>query len=65
MIFEAKILIIRRINENRRRKKWVRGTGRERRNAEKGLETHITILSEYAYLRKKVAKLLGTSIRLS
>jgi hypothetical protein len=28
MIFEAKILIIRWINENMRRKKWLRGTGR-------------------------------------
>ena len=53
MIFEDKSLIIREIDENMQRKKWLRGTGRERRNAEKGLETHITILSEYAYLRKK------------
>jgi hypothetical protein len=28
MIFEVKILIIRWINENRQRKKWLRGTGR-------------------------------------
>jgi len=27
MIFEAKMLIIRWINKNRRRKKWLRGTG--------------------------------------
>ena len=27
MIFEAKMLLIREINENRQRKKWLRGTG--------------------------------------
>ena len=36
MIFEAKILIIRKINENRQRKKWLRGTGRKQENTEKG-----------------------------
>jgi hypothetical protein len=38
MIFVAKILIIRWINENMRRKKWLRGTGRKRENVKKGLE---------------------------
>jgi len=37
MIFVAKILIIRWINENMRRKKWLRGTGREGKNHEKDL----------------------------
>ena len=38
MIFEAKILIIRWINENRQRKKWLRGTDRKQENRKKGLE---------------------------
>ena len=38
MIFEAKMLIIRLINENGRRKKWLRGTGRKQENRKKGLE---------------------------
>ena len=38
MIFEDKILIIRWINENRQRKKWLRGTGRKQENRKKGLE---------------------------
>ena len=38
MIFEAKMLIIREINENVRRKKWLRGTGRKQENRKKGLE---------------------------
>ena len=38
MIFEDKILIIRWINENMQRKKWLRGTGREGEKAEKDLQ---------------------------
>jgi len=36
--FEAIILIIRWINENVRRKKWLRGTGRKQEKRKKGLE---------------------------
>jgi hypothetical protein len=38
MFFEAKSLKIRKISENGQRKKWLRGTGRERENAEKDLQ---------------------------